>query len=720
MPSPRVAALVSLVALAAAPLPAQAPPRFGGTTAVVVVEVPVNVTKDGKPVRGLTAENFELTDGKTRQPITGFEVIDLGAVGAEGQRRIPIAARRHFLFLFDLTFAQTSSIVRARGAAIDLVRQGFHPADLGAVATYSATRGAELVLGFTSDRGQIEAAIRSLGMPQLLDRAPDPLRLIVADVEAETAILHVAAAGGAGEMFKDRRAAVEEAAGDQMNEILNDIQRESNELQARTAQNQVVALTRSFSELAQMMASVDGRKHVVYLSEGFTAGAAVGRGPDRETSDAVAEGELWKSESETVYGSSRVQSDVERMLEAFRRADCVVQAVDIGGVRTTGAEAQTELASDAQGRGDGRDVLLTMARDTGGELFQNTNDLSAAMARMLAATSVTYLLAFQPEGLAEDGTFHPLKVRLKGGPRGARVYHRAGYYAPDPLRVVRPLEHSLTSAAAILSGEEGGNLPVSALAIPLPLSGAAGRAVVPLLVEVDGPALLAGHVGPALALEIYAYALGTEGSVDGFLTQRLELDLTKVEDELRASGLKFYGELELPPGSYEIRLLVKNAQMGGAHALRSVPVEVPAAPQLSPPLFVAAAGGWLLTRQAPRPGEAARAYPFTLAGKPFVPDARPVVAAAGEAQVALLAYDLGSGEVVAHAEVLRAADRQPAAGGGFRLLERQRGEGGAPDRLVGVFTPAGLPPGEYVLRVTVTDRASGAARTSAAPFVVEG
>ena len=719
MPSRRVAALLSLVLLAAAaPLQSQDPPRFGDSASVIVVEVPVNVTKDGKPVRGLTADNFELTDGKTRQPITGFEVIDLGAVGAEGRRRIPIAARRHFLFLFDLTFAQANSIVRAREAAVDLVRQGFHAADLGAVATYSANRGAELVLGFTSDRAQIEAAIRSLGLPQLVNRAPDPLRLIVADYGAEAASDIMPGIRGKGSgPGAEARGERQEAIDYQMIEILGDIQRDSNEQQMRTAQNQVVALTRSFSELAQMMASVDGRKHVVYLSEGFTAGAAVGRGSDRETSDAVAEGEWWKSESETVYGSSRVQSDVERMLEAFRRADCVVQAVDIGGVRTVGMEAQTELASDAQGRNDGRDVLLTMARDTGGELFQNTNDLSAAMARMLSATSVTYLLAFQPE-VAQDGSFHPLKVRLKGGPRGARVSYRAGYYAPDPLRVARPLEHSLTSAAAILSGEQGGNLPVSALAMPLP--GAAGKAVVPLLVEVDGPALLAGHVGPAMAVEIYAYALGTEGSVDGFLTQRLELDLTKVADELRASGLKFYGELELPPGSYEIRLLVKNAQMGGAHALRSVPVEVPAAPQLSPPLFVAAAGGWLLTRQATRPGEAAREYPFTLAGQPFVPAVRPVVAAAGEARVALLAYDLGSGEVVAQAEVLRAGDRQPAVGGGFRLLERQRGAAGAPDRLVGVFTPAGLPPGEYVLRVTVTDQASGAARSSAAPFVVEG
>jgi hypothetical protein len=75
---------------------------------------------------------------------------------------------------------------------------------------------------------------------------------------------------------------------------------------------------------------------------------------------------------------------------------------------------------------------------------------------------------------------------------------------------------------------------------------------------------------------------------------------------------------------------------------------------------------------------------------------------------------------VARAEVLRAGDGKPAPGGGFRLLDRQRGEGGAPDRLVGVLTARGLPPGEYLLRVTVTDRASGATHSSATPFVVRG
>ncbi|MGH9361157.1 MAG: hypothetical protein ACRD2T_04515, partial [Thermoanaerobaculia bacterium] len=433
----------------------------------------------------------------------------------------------------------------------------------------------------------------------------------------------------------------------------------------------------------------------------------------------VADGSVWEVDSTKLYGSARVQADLAQMLETFRRADCVIQAVDVGGVRTAGVEAATELRSDADVADTGRDSLLTMAHYTGGELYERFNDLAAAMGKLLDGTSVTYLLSFQPEALAHDGAFHSLQVRLKGLPRGARVHHRAGYFAPDPRRPVHPLEERLQTAAEILSGEEGGTLPVAALAVPLP--GAGAQAAVPLLLEIDGPALLADHVGRSLALEIYAYALDRQQAVRGFLTQRVDLDLEKVEAELRASGLKFYGELELPPGSYTLRLLVRNAQTGST-ALRSLPLEVPAmaaGPQVSPPLFLEAGETWLLSKQVERAGEAAREYPFTLAGRPFLPDARPVVTGAGEARVALLAYNLG-GDVVARAEVLRAADRQPAAGGGFRLVERQRGEGGGPDRLVGVFTAAGLAPGEYLLRVTLTDRATGASRSSATPFVVGG
>src|SRR2546423_2305426 len=103
------------LALAApiAPVTAQ---TFSGSTEAVEVEVPVQVVRDGQPVRGLTQADFELYDGRKKQAVTGFDVVDLGVPGAPRQVSSP-AARRHFLMLFDLAFSDLKGIVKARAAA---------------------------------------------------------------------------------------------------------------------------------------------------------------------------------------------------------------------------------------------------------------------------------------------------------------------------------------------------------------------------------------------------------------------------------------------------------------------------------------------------------------------------------------------------------------------------------------------------------------------------
>src|SRR6187401_1400113 len=105
-----VAALSVLAAgLAFAP-PAAA--QFSETADVVVVEVPVQVIgKDGQPVRGLTAADFEVSEGRRKLPVTGFEVLDL-EVDQRGAAEMPTAARRHFLMLFDLSFSEPKSILK--------------------------------------------------------------------------------------------------------------------------------------------------------------------------------------------------------------------------------------------------------------------------------------------------------------------------------------------------------------------------------------------------------------------------------------------------------------------------------------------------------------------------------------------------------------------------------------------------------------------------------
>src|SRR6185295_13776219 len=150
------------------------------------------------------------------------------------------------------------------------------------------------------------------------------------------------------------------------------------------------------------------------------------------------------------------------------------------------------------------------------------------------------------------------------------------------------------------------------MAAPFPMSGT-DRAYVPVVIEVNGPSLLAGKQAPNLPVEIYVYAIDQNGSVQDFLTQTLGLDLSKAESALRQSGLKFFGHVELPKGNYSLRTLIRNGNTG-ATSLRVSQVEVPAFASgeaaLLPVFFPEAPGRWLMVRENPKAGAPQVPYPF--------------------------------------------------------------------------------------------------------------
>jgi VWFA-related protein len=703
---------------AAAPIAQQ---TFSGSTNVVAIEVPVQVIKDGEPVRGLTAKDFEVYDGRRKVNVTGFELLDLAAPAGQPSAQVPVAARRHFLMLFDLSFSEPKSIVKAREAAANVV-DGLHPTDLVAVATYSSLSGPQLVLGFTPDRRQIAKALATLGLPKLIDRSPDPLRLVLAQTQYDLANTPTPQAAG---RMAETKEAVEAFKQENLIDNLKTIAANS-ERADRTAQQQMVRnLTGSFSGLAKLMGEVSGRKYVVYLSEGYDSSLVSGKAPgpnaaSGQTEDEPTPVDVGNSERITAatnasgaddkFGDTRSQNAVEKMLEEFRRADCVIQAVDIGGLRASGAALGDQRAS-------GREALFNMAKSTGGELFENFNDLSAAMGQMLRRTGVTYVLSFQPEDLKTDGSFHKLRVELKNAPRGARVVYRPGFYAPRPYKEQPVLQRLLETANDVM-GTESGAIASTVTAASFAGDGK-GRAHVPVVVEVDGPSLLAGKQDPTLPVEIYIYALDQNGSVQDFVTQTLGLDLTKAESQLRQTGLRYFANLELTPGKYSIRTLVRNGNTGGS-SLRVTDLTVPpqGAPALLPALFQdAAPGRWINQRQAKKAGQPDPPYLFMLKGQPWVPTGRPALGAGQDARVILQGYNLG-GDWKAEAKVLDAAGRE-LPGGTLKLGEKEAGSGAEPQRVTATFRPPNLPPGDYTLSVTVTDGA-GKAETSLARFAVGG
>jgi VWFA-related protein len=709
-------ALVALLALIIGALPGAAQknqPTFSGAAEVVAVEIPVQVIRDGEPVRGLKAEDFEVYDGRKKEPITGFEVLDLqssgpapGAAAGPAAAQVPVAGRRHFLLLFDLTFSEPRSIVRARSAAKDLLA-GFHPSDLVAVATYSTLQGPQLVLGFTPDRKQAAVAIDTLGVPKLMERSSDPLRLAAANL---TASLHppsspTGTAGGTG-ASADAKAGIEEA--------LVDTFQGYSAVEARTDRarqaDMVQRLSTSFGQLAKLMGGMSGRKYVVYLSQGFDSSLLSGQvdeEKEKQNQESAMSGESFKVDSEERFGNTKSVNKVEGMLDEFRRANCVIQAVDIAGLRA-GADQGARLPP-------GKDSLLQMAKGTGGELYENFNNLSEAMGQMLKRTSVTYVLAIQPDQL-KPGEYRKLKVELKNAPRGTRIVYRPGYYAPKAYAQQNPLEKLLETSSQLM-GEDSGSVSAAVLAAPFRAEG--GTAYVPVLIEVDGPSLLQGKQGPQLPVELYVYALDQNGGVTGFITQTFGLDLTKAEPALRQGGFKFFGHLDLPPGSYSIRVMVRNGTTG-ASGVRVAKLEVPAfgqgGPFLLPAFFPDGSNRWLMAREAQKPDQKQVAYPFMNKDQPYVPASRPLLKPGSDAAVLLVGYDLAAGQWKAEATVL-SLDGKELKAGGLKLLAAEAAAAGGPSRAAASFHTPDLPPGEYLLKVTLVDGA-GKSGSSVAHFAV--
>ncbi len=705
--------LLALPAPGAASGPDSGTSRKGSvraSTDITLVEVPVWVTgKDGHPLRGLTKPDFELFDEGRRVDTWDLEVIDLTDFARQTVTpdvSLPPAAQRHFLFLFDLSFSQPINIAKARKAAIDFVRTGMKNGDLGAVATVDVEKGLRLVLSFTTDRDQLATALSTLGLPSLTQPTADPLSLMVYNPQPGVgayAQAQFGARAGPGDVeFADTLAQFS-----QMQQQVFDTY----------VQGRIRSLSRFLSDLARTLNSVRGRKNVIYFSEGFDSKLLSGMtGPNagQEEAERIIYGEYWRVDSEERYGRSEVRQALDKMFEVFRKTDCVIHSVDVSGL-TTGITAEglapddtTTPAAHLGSRGRGRDSLFALASETGGELFKNSNDIDKELERLQEETSLVYLLTYTPTDLTEPGRYHSLKVKVKAS--GARPSFRAGYYEPMAYSKLTPVERRLLAAQQIAYGLPRSDIPASALATPLLTEKGTG-AIVPLILEIPGAPLVEYAVGERLNLEIYAYATNQALKIKDFLAQTLSLDLARVGKQLAASGIKFYGELFLPPGTYWLKILIRIAETGRS-GLLIVPVTVPPhdSRQLFAlaPLFHEPPGQWLMVKAVPRAGAPRRpSYPFVSKGESFIPSAGPVLDPSGSTDLSVFVYNAPDGDDVEVSGEISGKGGIPLGPAALKKVALSRAGAGAPLNVLCSFRPENLRKGSYTLRVNVKDRSSG-------------
>jgi len=681
----------------------ETPDRFEGAVSVTEVQVPVTVVgKDGLPVRDLRREDFQLTDNGRKQEISGFQVIDLeslepGRSRTEIESAVPAAARRYFLLLFDHSFSDSGSIRRAQEASRRFVVESLHPTDLAAVAVLTAESGPSLVVTFTPDRAQIARGIDAVASPNFrqIAESQDPLRFLIQATGSASGTMASQEATVSEEYFRDSDA--------QIQGYLDVIRQQAGSAERSFDRGKIESWSASMSQLGTALNSLRGRKYVVYFSEGFDSQLLFGQAQVSSVTvggqelSPLEQNQFGVLDTEDVYGSGGLRNSVDRMLQEFRRSDCIIEAVDISAAGASGGGVNS--SSGSQGS------LFYLANETGGEIIRAGADLDEHLEVMLRRSAVTYLLTFQPTRIKLDGSYHRLKVKADLSKEN-RLTHRAGYYAPRPFDELPRVEKDLLLADAIAGATPSKDVTIHVLAAPFPANEA--RAYVPVVLEVAGETLLVGHEGEHLPIEIYVYVSDEHGEMADFFTHVLTFNLAGRWDAFRRTGLKYYGHLDLDAGSdYLLRVVVRNGKTGRT-GVETLALDVPDysthQPVLLPPFLVEPPARWFMVREQP-PEEQQNEwmiYPFTIHGEPFVPAVWPVLRADEEIELCLIAYNLGVEKFELTGAVL-SEDGSELAVGSFDLTDHIIATQTGVDKMVVRFNPQGLNPGAYTLRLNLVD-----------------
>lgn len=283
---------------------------------------------------------------------------------------------------------------------------------------------------------------------------------------------------------------------------------------------------------------------------------------------------------------STLQLDASDLVDRATRSNIVINTIDARGLyvpdlggdiaspsqdsfRTVGYKASYRVAAQSAQE----EVLAQLADGTGGTFFHNRNDLDQAMREAGAGPEISYLLSFSPQNLKIDGRYHTLKVALTNKAK-YNIQARHGYFAP---RTVADPEEATKQEMqeALFSQEEIRDLPVELQTQFFKKDEAGARLAVLSHFDVKGIRFRKALGRNNDKLTIVTGIFDENGNLVTGGEKVVEMKLLDTTyDRLSHSGFTVKSSFDVKPGTYLVRLVVRDAE-GAQMAARNGAVVIP-------------------------------------------------------------------------------------------------------------------------------------------------
>jgi len=530
------------------PLAAMAQQQGGSGTKTIksnVVRVLTNVTvrdkKTGEVIKGLKQSDFQISEDKKPQKITTFDFQNVDEAvtlqeaqtvsGTSSTKKKSIADlvnndfaakpeelkdRRLMILFFDLSSMQPEDIERAVDAAKDYINKQMAPADM--VALVSLVSGLTMDQDFTNDKQVLLSAVAKY------------------DPTAGSGYASGSEGGGADGSSDDSSSFVAD----------------DSEFNALNTDRQIYALR----TICKAVERVEQKKSILYFSGGLTR-----QGIENQASIRAAGNECVKADT-------TINAVDTRGLEALNAVGDASQ----GSKRGTGAYSGASMQSQLNSNFSSQETLGTLAEDTGGKLFTDSNDFGPAFTQVQKDTEAYYIIGFEPTNTRQDGSYRHLTINLLNHPE-AKLDYREGYYAQADFQHAKGEDRELALMEQMRSDVPATDVQIYLQALYFRLSD--GKFYIPISVVVPG-----SQINPVTAkdkdkanIDFLGQVKDAAGLLVGQVRQTINLTLD-ANQQVQKKNVQYSTGFTLAPGKYHVKFVVRENQSGNMGSFET-DVQVP-------------------------------------------------------------------------------------------------------------------------------------------------